>query len=219
WVFRSLTVTLYYVAGRGKELVENVLDGFHGWLMSDGWGAYRHYPRRLRCWAHLLRKARGLAQSSDRAARLFGQQVLNALEALMAAVYAARESPLPVDLPGQHATALAILRTACEQCRGRDHGKTHALAVELLNDWEAIFQVLQHPEQPLTNNEAERALRHWVILRKLSLGTRTEVGSRVVALLASVIDTCRQRGHAPWRYLERAIADRRAGLPLAPLPQ
>ena len=42
------------------------------------------------------------------------------------------------------------------------------------------------------------------------LGTRTEVGSRVVALLASVIDTCRQRGHTPWRYLERAIANRRA---------
>ena len=58
-----------------------------------------------------------------------------------------------------------------------------------------------------------------MILRKLSLGTRTPVGSRVVALLASVIDTCRQRGHAPWRYLERAIADRRAGLSLAPLPQ
>lgn len=49
WVFRSLTVTLYYVAGRGKELLENVLEGFTGWLMSDGWGAYRHYPRRLRC--------------------------------------------------------------------------------------------------------------------------------------------------------------------------
>ena len=66
---------------------------------------------------------------------------------------------------------------------------------------------------------AERALRHWVILRQLSSGTRTPVGSRVVALLASVIDTCRQRGHTPWRYIERAIADRRAGLPLALLPQ
>ncbi|MER2604109.1 MAG: hypothetical protein ABTR27_17405 [Candidatus Competibacter phosphatis] len=41
----------------------------------------------------------------------------------------------------------------------------------------------------------------------------------VAALLASVIDACRQRGHAPWRYLEQAIADRRVGLPLAPLPQ
>ena len=72
---------------------------------------------------------------------------------------------------------------------------------------------------PLTNHHAERALRHWVILRKLSLGTRTEVGSRVLALLTSVIDTGRQRGQSPWRSLERAIADRRAGQPLTPLPQ
>ncbi len=219
WVFHSLTVTLYYVAGRGRELVDNVLDGFEGWLMSDGWIAYRHYPRRLRCWVHLLRKARGLAQSCDRDARCFGQQVLKTLETLMTAVYAAREGPPAVDLPTQHAPALAALRAACEHYQGSDHGKTHALAVELLNDWAAIFTVLSHPELPLTNNDAERTLRHWVILRKLTLGTRTPVGSRVVALLASVIDTCRQRGHSPWRYLTRAIADRRAGLPLPPLPQ
>lgn len=73
--------------------------------------------------------------------------------------------------------------------------------------------------QGTPNNEAERALRHWVITRKISHGTRTPVGSRVFALLASVIDTCRQRGHSPWPYLQTAIANRRAGLPLDPLPQ
>ena len=107
----------------------------------------------------------------------------------------------------------------CIQHAEVQHPKTRALARELLNDWDTFWVVLDHPELPLTNNAAERALRHWVILRKLSLGTRTPEGSRVVALLASVIDTCRQRGHSPWRTLERAIADRRAGLPLAPLPQ
>ncbi len=95
WVFLSATVTLYYIAGRGKELVENVLDGFTGGLMSDGWIAYRHYAHRLRCWAHLIRKARGPAQSCDREARAFGQTVLKTLDALMAAVYAAREAPPP----------------------------------------------------------------------------------------------------------------------------
>jgi transposase len=218
WVFTAATVTLYYVAGRGKELVENVLEGFTGWLMSDGWVSYRHYPRRLRCWAHLLRKARGLAESYHRDVRAFGRPVLDALNALVAAVYAAREGP-PADLPTQHARLLAELRAACEQHQGHPHAKTRALAVELLNDWDAIFQVLHHPELPLTNNDAERALRHWVIARKISHGTRTATGSRVFALLASVIDTCRQRGHSPWPYIEAAIADRRAGRPLAPLPQ
>src|SRR5512147_2139375 len=218
WVFTAATVTLYYLAGRGQELVENVLDGFTGWLMSDGWIAYRGYPRRLRCWAHLIRKARGLAESYHRDVRAFGRQVLDTLSALMAAVYAAREGP-PTALPTAYARPLADLRAACERHQGHHHAKTHALAVELLNDWEAIFQVLHHPELPLTNNDAERALRHWVIARKISHGTRTATGSRVFALLASVIDTCRQRGHSPWSYLQAAIADRRAGRPLAPLPQ
>ena len=159
-----------------------------------------------------------MVQSGDREARVFGVLVLSTLESLMAAVYAAREGPSPVALPTPQALTLAALRAACEQRQGHAHPKTHALAVELLNDWAVIFQILSHSGLSLTNNDAERALRHWVILRKLSLGTRTPVGSRVFALLASVIDTCRQRGHAPWRYLERAIADRRAGLPLAPLP-
>ena len=81
----------------------------------------------------------------------------------MAAVYAAREGPPSVDLPAQHAPLLAALRAAGDRRQHSDHTKTHALAVELLNDWEAIFQVLSHPELPLTNNAAERALRHWVI--------------------------------------------------------
>ena len=218
WVFTAATVTLYYIAGRGKDRVENLLNGFTGWLMSDGWMAYRGYSRRLRCGAHLIRTARGLAESYHREVRAFGRQVLATLTTLRVAVYAAREGP-PAALLTDSALRLAELRTACERRQGQAHAKTHALAVEWLNDWEAIFQVLRHPELPLTNNTAERALRHWGIARKLSHGTRTATGSRVFALLARVIDTCRQRGHSPGLYLQTAIADRRAGRPLAPLPQ
>ena len=68
--------------------------------------------------------------------------------------------------------------------------KTLALAREFLNDWEAVWIVVAHPSLPLTHNDAERALRHGVIARLLSQGTRTEQGSRAFAWLASVIDTC-----------------------------
>jgi len=136
----------------------------------------------------------------------------------MDAVYAAREGPPEVALPIQHADRLAALKKLCETWRASRHEKARALAVELLNDWETIFRILSYPQWPLTNNEAERALRHWVLLRKSSYGTRTAQSSRLFALLASVIDTCRKRGHSPWPYLRTAIRDRRAGLPLAPLP-
>ena len=154
--------------------------------------------------------------------RAFGHQVRTTLEDLMVAIYAAREGP-PADpavaLPQAYAASLNRLRQAALARLSHRHDKFRALAVEPLNDWEAIFQVVHLPELPLSNHDAERALRHWVIARRLRHGTRTAVGSRAFTLLASVIDTCRQRGHSPWTYLVTAITDRRAGLPLAPLPQ
>ena len=223
WVFVTTTTTLYVIAGRGKATVSRVLAGFTGWLMSDGWFSYRGYPQRLRCWAHLLRKAQGLVECYDPGGRAFGHLVRTTLETLMATIYTAREGPPPdggpVDLTRAHAQDLERLRQAVAAHLGHRHDKTKALAVELFNDWDAIFRVLQHPALPLTNNAAEQALRHWVIARRLSHGTRTVGGSRVFALLASVIDTCRQRQHSPWTYLAKAITDRRQGVPLAPLPQ
>lgn len=218
WVWVSSHVTLYYIAGRGKELVESMLGGYQGWLMSDGWQAYRHYLRRVRCWAHLQRKAKGLIDSMDQGGRQFGKTVDDTLTTLMHAIYAAREGP-PQDLMLRYAAELEALRKSCEQCRDHAHQKTRALAVELLNDWDAIVQVLRIPSLPLTNNLAERALRHWVISRLISQGTRTETGSRVFAITASVIDTCHQRRASPWPYIRDVIAARRAGHEAPCLPQ
>jgi hypothetical protein len=219
WVFHAVNVTLYYVSHRGRELLDTLLPDYAGWLMSDGWGAYRSWARRLRCWPHLTRKAQGLIESRDRTAQCFGRQVLGLFQQLQTAIYAARAGPdADASIAAAHTDALRGLREACERHQSGMHTKTRALAVELLNDWDAIFQVLQHPHLPISNNAAERALRHWVILRQLSHGTRTPDGSRYFAILASVIDTCRQRGHSPWQYLQDAINQRRAGLPLPALP-
>jgi hypothetical protein len=66
WAFISAQVSLYLIAYRSAEMLETVLkDAFPGWLMSDGYHVYRVMSRRLRCWAHLVRKARGLAQCLD----------------------------------------------------------------------------------------------------------------------------------------------------------
>ena len=44
--------------------------------MTDGYQAYRDYARRLRCWAHLLRKAKGLQDNSyDWKTRDYGRQL------------------------------------------------------------------------------------------------------------------------------------------------
>jgi transposase len=218
WVIITPTICLYFIGYRSKEILAHVFgEGFVGWLMSDGYQVYRHFQQRLRCWAHLLRKTEGLKQSLNAEARAFGQATHDLLSDLMAAIYRAREGP-PVDLTPRFRDRLDAFRRLCEQHRDSAHEKTRALAREFLNDWEAVWIVVAHPYLPLTNNEAERALRHWVIARLLSQGTRTEQGSRAFALLASVIDTCRRRNILPWPYLAKVVAERRKGHPAPPLP-
>lgn len=217
WVLVTNTVTLFVIGKRSWDVLADILEGYAGWLMSDGYRAYRKYARRLRCWAHLIRKARGLSESLNQEAQIFGENVLTCLTMLIEQVYQARAGP-HTNLKTEFADQLEELKAWCEQHRDSPHEKTHQLARELLNDWDAIWTVLEYPELPLTNNIAEQALRHWVISRKISHGTRTKQGSRAFTLLASVIDTCRQRNILPWPYLADVIAARRKGLLHPPLP-
>jgi hypothetical protein len=94
WVFTCATTTVFTIGRRTQELLHGVLGtAIDGWLMSDGYWAYRDYDKRLRCLTHLLRKARGLQDSLYRRAQDFGEALRCCLESVMEAVYAAREGP------------------------------------------------------------------------------------------------------------------------------
>ena len=77
---------------------------------------------------------------------------------------------------------------------------------------------LHDPRLALTSNAAERHLRHYVIARRISYGTRTQVGSCSIALLASLIDTWRLRRTSAADVLAHAIHAARIGLPASALP-
>ncbi|MBU1661445.1 MAG: IS66 family transposase, partial [Chloroflexi bacterium] len=169
WVLVTSTVTLFLIGGRSWDILADILEGYAGWLMSDGYLAYRKYAKRLRCWAHLIRKARGLSESLNQEAQIFGEKVLACLSMLIEQIYQARAGP-SANLKTKFADQLEDLKAWCEQHRDSiprsiwdsPHQKTRQLARELLNDWDAIWTVLEHTELPITNNIAEQALRHWV---------------------------------------------------------
>lgn len=212
WVFISSMTVLYVIGSRSAKVVKAVLgEAVFGWLMTDGYSSYRQYENRLRCWAHLIRKAKGLSESLDEDASNFGKKILDIFDKLMESIYRAREGPDLEDLFTLNLELLTELFNLCQEFQNNSHYKASALAFEILNDWEAIFQILHHPELPLTNNEAERLLRHWVIARRISYGTRNKQGSRAFTLLASVIETCRRRGIPTWLYLANVIEKRRKG--------
>ena len=225
WVFITSSTALFLIGYRTKEIFNNLFDAFtpefNGHLMTDGYSLYRAYLKRLRCWAHLLRKAKGLGDSYTKTSKVYGKRIHDTLDSLINAVYLAREGPDngKTSISAHHQALLDNLRKVCEEMTTSSHKKTRELGREFLNDWEAIFRVLEYPAWPLTNNEAERALRHWVILRKITQGTRSEQGSRALALFASVFATCRLRNSSPLLYIRDVIKMRRQGNDVPKLPQ
>ena len=60
-----------------------------------------------------------------------------------------------------------------------------------------LFVFVAEPDVPSDNNPAERSLRHVVISRKVSGGTRSERGTESKMTLASIFGTWRARGLNP----------------------
>ena len=69
------------------------------------------------------------------------------------------------------------------------------------NHWKELTTFLSVAGTPLDNNPAERSLKPVVLLRKNSLFYKTEHGTSVGDILASLIETCRLNGVNAWDYL------------------
>src|SRR5271155_4311824 len=184
-----------------------------GWLVTDGYCAYRDHPRRQRCLAHLIRKGLAIAEGYFGAGSGFGRELVRDLRRLIERVHA-----------GEGADTEAVKRLMrriewnCQCNRHEVENKVRELAGEILNDWDAVVAFVAAPNLPPTNNEAERALRHAVIARRISFGTRTDEGSRVYAAGLSVIATCPHRGVEAWAAPAALTAAPRAPLPAPQLP-
>ena len=68
-----------------------------------------------------------------------------------------------------------------------------------------LFVCVTYPDTPSDNNAAERSLRHLVISRKISGGTRSEAGSGSKMTLASLFGTWRARGLNPFLETRRLL--------------
>jgi hypothetical protein len=68
-----------------------------------------------------------------------------------------------------------------------------------------LFTFLRHPGVPPTNNLAEQSLRHLVIFRKISFGTRSESGLKTHSILPSLVQTARRQGVHPREFLQTLL--------------
>lgn len=192
WVFVTLTHVLFLIRkSRGQKPIEEVLgDEYSGILNCDGWKSYPQKVKRIqRCWAHLLREAKWLAEKEEGQARLLYQQLCELFEKikqLRGAVLAQQEREQ------QYQLLIKAMRRLID--RTKAYTTLRKFAIKIENGLEYWFTCVLYPEAEPTNNKAERALREIVVQRKITGTLRNERGTHIMEVLMSCIQTWKLQG-------------------------
>lgn len=201
---------------RGKLAAENLLgDDFRVVLVSDRCGAYKVVPaeRRQFCIPHVIRNFNKMAQRRGIDGHL-GQKIVQSLQLL-----------IRIDHRRQQGMEDSRFRRRCLRVREKLHRylqqgadicreKSRRQCALLLPDIGCLFTFVEYPGLPLTNNEAERAIRPYVIWRKTSFATQSARGDQFRAYILTVVETCKRQGLSALRILQDTCRQGLNGLPI-----
>lgn len=182
WVFTNKLVTLYVIRrSRGKQVIEEVLGkDYRGVIGCDGWTSYASYSDNLqRCWAHLLREAKYLAEEHASAKSLYVG---------LKGVYKKAVSENP---PSKEDLILELNQWTDY---AESYRELRKFVTKIRNGIEYWFTFLDHEGVEPTNNRAERALRELIVQRKIMGTLRNEKGATIMERITSCIATWKQQG-------------------------
>ena len=176
--------------GRGKAVVDEALgESFSGVLVSDFYAAYHHYDGpKQRCWAHLLRDIHDLVALYPK------DTALAQWAAAVHQLYVEARSFTHPQARRRRTAQLAWERqllAICQPFLADPLAVQAKLCRRIERHIKELFVFVAEPDVPSDNNPAERSLRHLVISRKVSGGTRSERGTESKMTLASVFGTWR----------------------------
>jgi uncharacterized coiled-coil protein SlyX len=95
------------------------------------------------------------------------------------------------------------------------HGLLNHILNQIINRKIELLQVLNCPEFPLHNNAAETDIREYVTRRKISGGTRSELGRKARDTFVGLKKTCRKLGISFWNYLTSRLHGDEQVIPLS----
>jgi transposase len=202
WVFLSASTVVYQLKpSRSSQVPEAHFGAAQGILLSARYAVYKKLARRQQgrirqafCWAHVRRDFWRLTQAyphlQDWAqvwihhiGQLFHRNQLR---------LAARDQPFAFTQADRK------LRVAVEQLREECERQRHCLSLappcrkilkSLARHWAGLTVFVDHPEVPMDNNAAERALRNPVVGRKNYYGSGSRWSAQLAASLFTIFQT------------------------------
>jgi transposase len=183
-------------------------------------GAYSDIPPELRqlCWAHLLRDFTAWEESGGEEGRI-GRWAKAEARRLFSLWHSFERGEI---LRSELVRRAAPLKARCTRLLYRAYllgdEKMARISLPLIKQLDALWSFLHHDGVEPTNNMAEQALRAAVIWRKISFGSKSERGLRIVERLLTVAETAKKQKRDLLDYLTQALTAYRTAQPPPPPP-
>jgi len=196
WVAVTRSVTVFKIqTQRSSEAAKRLLGKVKGTLVTDRYSGYGWWPvwARQICWSHLIRDFTAISERAGEAERI-GVALLEEARRLFHWWHRVRDGTLSRKNFQVYVRSLKNrVRALLEQAQQCADQKTARTCGKLLRVFPAMWLFVEFSGVEPTNNCSERAIRHGVLWRKVSLGTHSEHGSRFVERILTTVATLRQQ--------------------------
>jgi len=206
---------------RSGHVACETLKGYNGSVITDGFSGYKRLKqlsevRLAHCWAHARREFFERSESFPKESA----EILSMIDELFALERRANGFTELAQIRRDESRPLAQkIHKWCLATRPRflpQDGIVKAIDY-CLKYWSGLTLFLKDLSVPLSNNDAERALRHVVMGRKNFAGSKSIDGADIAAVLYTIIESAKRVGLKPSQYLKYVITERWYGeKPLSP---
>ena len=212
-------VVLYdYDPGRGAGVPQRLLEGFTGYLQTDGYAGYNAVVQlngltHVGCLAHARRKfSEAVKAQGKKKKRGKAHRGLVLMQKLYRVETQARTLSAPERYVHRQRHARPILDTmrswldeALPQVPPMS--ATGKALNYLHNEWHKLIRYLDDGRLEIDNNGAENAIRPFVLGRKNWLFSNSVKGVNASANLYSLIETAKANGLEPYAYLRHVFTE------------
>jgi len=198
WIFINKEVALYAVnRKRSSKVPIEILGNQEGkTIVSDRLSAYNELVKvsgceHQICWAHLLRNSKDLAEHY-REARYIHKRMSYIHRIAKKFNHKGSKEDIEkllswIDLiASRNYKSTEVYKFVKSVCRSHRNN---------------LFKFVDNPEIDSTNNRSESGLRHGVVIRKISCGSRSEDGAEVTVQLLSILQTMKIQTSNPYQGL------------------
>lgn len=205
WVISNRGGSYYFFKPtRSTKVISEKLVGYTGPAVTDGYKSYDDVLTEAKishayCWAHARREFLPLEDHDSTV-----KPILDIIDKIFA-----------VEREAEDFTHLKLLRSEkssilvdelkflllAEHPKSRDGSQKRKAILYLQKRWTGFTKFLEDIRIPLSNNEAERTIRHAVMGRKNYYGSGSYTGADTAATLFTVIESCKKNDLDPRTFL------------------